>query len=38
MAMGLEPVAEGLGATDAYIKSEIRKWSRVVEAAKITAD
>jgi tripartite-type tricarboxylate transporter receptor subunit TctC len=37
-AMGLEPVAENLGATDAYIKSEIRKWARVVEAAKITAD
>jgi tripartite-type tricarboxylate transporter receptor subunit TctC len=37
-AMGLEPVAENLAATDAYIKSEIRKWARVVEAAKITAD
>jgi tripartite-type tricarboxylate transporter receptor subunit TctC len=37
-AMGLEPAAEGLAATDAYIKSEIRKWARVVEAAKITAD
>jgi tripartite-type tricarboxylate transporter receptor subunit TctC len=37
-AIGLEPVAENLAATDAYIKSEIRKWARVVEAAKISAD
>ena len=37
-ALGLEPAAESLEATDAYIKSEIRKWARVVEAAKITAD
>jgi len=37
-SLGLEPVAEDLGATDAYIKSEIRKWARVVEAAKITPD
>jgi tripartite-type tricarboxylate transporter receptor subunit TctC len=37
-SMGLEPVGENLAATDAYIKSEIRKWARVVEAAKITAD
>jgi tripartite-type tricarboxylate transporter receptor subunit TctC len=37
-AMGLEPVAGNLGATDAYIKSEIQKWARVVEAAKISAD
>ena len=37
-AMGLEPAAEGLAATEPYIKSEIRKWARVVEAAKITAD
>ncbi len=36
--MGLEPVAEGLAASDAYIKSEIQKWARVVAAAKITAD
>jgi tripartite-type tricarboxylate transporter receptor subunit TctC len=36
--MGLEPVADNLAATDAYIKSEIRKWARVVEAAKISAD
>jgi tripartite-type tricarboxylate transporter receptor subunit TctC len=37
-SMGLEPVGENLAATDAYIKSEIRKWARVVEAAKISAD
>jgi len=37
-SIGLEPVAENLAATDAYIKSEIRKWARVVEAAKITSD
>jgi tripartite-type tricarboxylate transporter receptor subunit TctC len=37
-AIGLEPVAEDLGATEAYINSEIRKWARVVEAAKIVAD
>jgi tripartite-type tricarboxylate transporter receptor subunit TctC len=37
-AMGLEPVAENLAATDAYIKSEIKKWARVVKAANITAD
>lgn len=37
-AIGLEPVAEGLASTDAYIKSEIRKWARVVEAAQITGN
>jgi hypothetical protein len=36
--MGLEPVAESLADTEAYIKAEIRKWAGVVEAAKITAD
>jgi len=36
--LGLEPVAENLAATDAYIKSEIKKWARVVQAAKIVAD
>ena len=36
--LGLEPVAENLAATDAYIKSEIKKWARVVAAAKITAE
>jgi tripartite-type tricarboxylate transporter receptor subunit TctC len=37
-SMGLEAVAENLTDTEAYIKAEIRKWARVVEAAKITAD
>jgi tripartite-type tricarboxylate transporter receptor subunit TctC len=36
--IGLEPVGEGLAASDAYVKSEIRKWARVVAAAKITID
>lgn len=36
-AIGLEPVAEGLAATDAYIKSEIKKWASVVRAAQIYA-
>ena len=36
--LGLEPAVESLEATDAYIKSEIRKWARVVEAARISAD
>jgi tripartite-type tricarboxylate transporter receptor subunit TctC len=35
---GLEPVGEGLAASDAFIKSEIKKWARVVAAAKITLD
>lgn len=37
-SIGLEPIAEGLSASDAYIKSEIKKWARVVEAARITAN
>jgi tripartite-type tricarboxylate transporter receptor subunit TctC len=36
--LGLEPFGEGLAASDAYIKSEIKKWARVVAAAKITID
>lgn len=36
--IGLETVAEGLAPTDAYIKSEIEKWARVVKAAKISAE
>jgi tripartite-type tricarboxylate transporter receptor subunit TctC len=36
--IGLEPVGEGLAASDAFIKSEIKKWARVVAAAKITVD
>lgn len=34
--MGLEPVAEGLAPTQAYIRSEMKKWSKVVETAKIS--
>ncbi len=37
-SIGLEPVAESLAASDAYIKAEIKKWARVVAAAKITAN
>jgi tripartite-type tricarboxylate transporter receptor subunit TctC len=36
--VGLEPVGEGLAPSDAFIKSEIKKWARVVTAAKITLD
>ena len=37
-AIGLEPAAEPLNATHAYIKSEVVKWMKVVTAAKITAE
>ena len=37
-AIGLEPAAEPLNATHAYIKSEVAKWMKVVTAAKITAE
>jgi len=37
-SIGLDPVGEGLAASDAFIKSEIRKWARVVAAAGITVD
>jgi len=37
-AIGLEPAAEPLAATNAYIKSEVAKWMKVVTAAKITAE
>jgi tripartite-type tricarboxylate transporter receptor subunit TctC len=37
-SVGLEPVGEGLAPSDAFIKSEIKKWGRVVTAAKITLD
>ena len=37
-SLGLEPVAENLATTDAYVKAEIRKWARVVAAAKISAN
>jgi tripartite-type tricarboxylate transporter receptor subunit TctC len=36
--MGLEPAAEPLDKTNAYIKAELAKWGKVVKAAKITAD
>ena len=35
--LGLEPAAEPLDKTNAYIKSEIAKWAQVVKAANITA-
>jgi tripartite-type tricarboxylate transporter receptor subunit TctC len=34
--LGLEPVGQDLAATDAYVKSEIAKWAKVVKAANIT--
>jgi tripartite-type tricarboxylate transporter receptor subunit TctC len=37
-AIGLEPAAEPLAATNAYIKAEVAKWMKVVTAAKITAE
>ncbi|HEV7823067.1 MAG TPA: tripartite tricarboxylate transporter substrate binding protein [Burkholderiales bacterium] len=37
-AIGLEPAAEPLDKTNAYIKSEIAKWMKVVTAAKITVE
>ena len=37
-AIGLEPAAEPLAATNAYIKSEVAKWMKVVTAAKISAE
>ena len=36
--IGLEPMAEPLEKTNAYIKSEVAKWMKVVTAAKITAE
>jgi tripartite-type tricarboxylate transporter receptor subunit TctC len=36
--IGLEPAAEPVDKTAAYIKSEISKWGRVVTAARITAE
>jgi tripartite-type tricarboxylate transporter receptor subunit TctC len=36
--LGLEPAAEPLTATNAYIKSEIERWAKVVKAAHITAE
>jgi len=37
-AIGLEPAAEPLDKTNAYIKAEVAKWMKVVTAAKITAE
>ena len=37
-AIGLEPAAEPLDKTNAYVKSEITKWAHVVKAANITAE
>ena len=37
-SIGLEPVADGLAPSAAYITSEIKKWARVVEAAHITSN
>lgn len=37
-AIGLEPAAEPLDKTNAYIKSEVARWMKVVTAAKITAE
>jgi len=36
--IGLEPVAEPLDKTAAYIKSEIARWAKVVKAANIVAN
>ena len=37
-AIGLEPAAEPLDRTNAYIKGEMTKWAKVVKAANITAE
>ncbi len=37
-SIGLEPVGQGLAESDAYVKSEIRKWAGVVKAAGISAN
>ena len=36
--IGLEPAAESIDKTHAYIRSEIAKWAKVVKAAGITAE
>ena len=36
--IGLEPAAESIDKTNAYIRSEIAKWAKVVKAAGITAE
>ena len=37
-ALGLEPAAEPLANTNAYIKSEIARWAKVVKAARIVVE
>ena len=37
-ALGLEPAADPLANTNAYIKSEIARWAKVVKAAKIVVE
>lgn len=37
-ALGLEPMADTLDKTNAYVKAEIEKWAKVVKAAMITAN
>jgi tripartite-type tricarboxylate transporter receptor subunit TctC len=37
-AIGLEPAAEPLDRTNAYINAEVAKWGKVVRAAGITAE
>lgn len=37
-ALGLEPMADTLDKTNAYVKAEIAKWAKVVKAANITAN
>ena len=38
LANGLEPAAQPLPQTNAYIKSEMARWAKVVKAAGITAE
>ncbi|MEO8441829.1 MAG: tripartite tricarboxylate transporter substrate binding protein [Betaproteobacteria bacterium] len=35
---GLEPAADSLANTNAYVKGEIARWAKVVKAAKITTE
>ena len=37
-ALGLEPAGEPLANTNAYIRSEIARWAKVVKAAKIVVE
>jgi tripartite-type tricarboxylate transporter receptor subunit TctC len=38
ISQGMEPVAEPLDQTAAYIRAEIAKWAKVVKAAKISVE